>query len=187
MKYCWACKNMKKLDLFGKNKSKPDGLSCECKDCKKIQDKNYYLKNSKKVKEKVSEYRKNNCEKIKISKKNSYLKKPEKYKNLHNAWKKNNYKKTYFYNKIYKSKNLGKAASWCANYRAIKKKAIPPWFEKELVETVYKKAKEWGFAVDHIVPLKSDIVCGLHCWSNLQLLDPILNSSKSNKYWVDMP
>jgi len=187
MKYCWTCKNIKALDLFGKNKSKPDGLSCECKDCKKIQDKNYYLKNAEKIKEKVSKYRKNNFEKIKICKKNSYEKKPKKYKVLKSTWQKNNLDKKKIYNKIYDSKNLDKKASLCANYRAKKRKAIPPWFEKELVKTVYKKAKQWGFAVDHIVPLKSDIVCGLHCWSNLQLLDPILNSSKSNKYWVDMP
>jgi hypothetical protein len=34
---------------------------------------------------------------------------------------------------------------------------------------------------------KSKKVCGLHCWANLQLLDPMINVIKSNRYWPDMP
>jgi hypothetical protein len=62
-------------------------------------------------------------------------------------------------------------------------KAIPPWFEAEKVAKVYQKAQEWGFVVDHIVPLFGETVSGLHCWANLQLLDIGLNSTKSNKEW----
>ena len=39
--------------------------------------------------------------------------------------------------------------------------------------------------VDHIIPLISDNVCGLHCWDNLQILEEHLNYKKQNKYQSD--
>lgn len=79
-------------------------------------------------------------------------------------------------------KNNAKAAQ----RRAVKLQATPVWADKEKIKEVYRQArklsKEFGveFQVDHIVPLQSDIVCGLHCWENLQLLEASLNKSKSN-------
>lgn len=41
--------------------------------------------------------------------------------------------------------------------------------------------------VDHIVPIKSPIVCGLHCEANLQILPEAENIRKGNRHWPDMP
>ena len=41
--------------------------------------------------------------------------------------------------------------------------------------------------VDHIVPLQSEIVCGLHVESNLQILDGAENESERNFRLPDMP
>lgn len=41
--------------------------------------------------------------------------------------------------------------------------------------------------VDHIVPLKSRIVCGLHAWTNVQVIPALANIVKGNRSWPDMP
>jgi hypothetical protein len=45
MKWCYACKQDLDFSCFGKNKSKKDGLSTECKSCKKISDVKSYKRN----------------------------------------------------------------------------------------------------------------------------------------------
>lgn len=89
--------------------------------------------------------------------------------------------------KEYRSKNLDKHNASSAERRSAKKRAIPKWYNKNKVNKLYSKARDMGLTVDHIVPLKSDLVCGLHCWHNLQLLEQSENSSKGNYYWPDMP
>lgn len=166
MKYCSKCKQQKSFDAFVKNKSKKDGLSTECKPCKKLQSKEYYQKNKSKVKEKVFEYRINN---------------PEKVSQVKKDWYQANSKSTKEKVCIYRKDNRGKCNALSTKYKADKIKATPKWAELDKISIVYQKAKEWGFHVDHIIPLRSKTVCGLHVWSNLQLLDSKLNMQKSNK------
>ena len=64
-------------------------------------------------------------------------------------------------------------------------------FDDELTQLVTVEAhdvrktrdKLFGFKwhVDHIVPLKGKTVCGLHIWSNLQVIPAVQNLSKGNK------
>ena len=74
----------------------------------------------------------------------------------------------------------------CAERRAAKTKTIPKWSESKKIIKLYEMAKKYGFEVDHIVPIVSDLVCGLHCWHNLQLLNREENAKKSNKSWPHM-
>jgi len=74
-----------------------------------------------------------------------------------------------------------------AKRRAAKANAVPSWSDGSAVRAVYEKARELGGHVDHIVPLSSPVVCGLHCWENLQILSPDQNRKKSNTEWPDMP
>jgi len=80
-----------------------------------------------------------------------------------------------------------------AKYRASQKQATPSWANQDKINSFYKLAKieseKQGIEiqVDHIVPLKSEIVCGLHCEANLQLLPKPDNVRKSNRTWPDMP
>lgn len=77
--------------------------------------------------------------------------------------------------------------------RARKLKATPLWANLEYIKIFYFLAKEEEkrlqvkVHVDHIVPLRSKLVCGLHNEFNLQLLTQKQNSSKLNYWWPDMP
>lgn len=65
--------------------------------------------------------------------------------------------------------------------------ATPAWANKYKIAEIYKEAAIKGKEVDHIVPLVSHLVCGLHCEANLQLLSVSENRRKSNRRWPDMP
>jgi hypothetical protein len=70
---------------------------------------------------------------------------------------------------------------------------MPPWADVDAILVVYADAIrlecETGreFHVDHIVPLRSPLVCGLHVPHNLQVIEGVENSRKGNRVWPDMP
>jgi 5-methylcytosine-specific restriction endonuclease McrA len=68
-----------------------------------------------------------------------------------------------------------------------KLQATPSWADLDGIEDVYLEAEYMQMEVDHIVPLQSNLVCGLHVWDNLQLLTKSENCQKKNHYWPDMP
>jgi hypothetical protein len=65
--------------------------------------------------------------------------------------------------------------------------AMPRWADDGAIKAIYASAAIRGLTVDHIVPLQSPLVCGLHCEANLQLLPAGENSRKGNRWWPDMP
>ena len=95
--------------------------------------------------------------------------------------------------KEYRRQQLHKELANSAKRRASKKQAVPSWMDKAAVAAIYEKARRFTeitgepFHVDHIVPLTSDIVCGLHWEGNLQVLPGAENLSKANRVWPDMP
>ncbi len=72
-------------------------------------------------------------------------------------------------------------------YEAAQLRATPVWADHDKIKQIYKTASVFDYEVDHIVPLRSPIVCGLHVEHNLQLLDGRENARKGNRYWPDMP
>lgn len=82
---------------------------------------------------------------------------------------------------------------WDANRRAIAKQATPGWANKFFIAEAFHLAKlreqicGGNWHVDHIVPLQSDKVCGLHVENNLQVIPARHNLTKSNVYWPHMP
>lgn len=60
--------------------------------------------------------------------------------------------------------------------------ATPSWANRRAIVDIYNRAIELGLHVDHIVPLKHDLVCGLHVEWNLQLLTTKENRQKHNKW-----
>src|SRR5271157_4752772 len=73
-------------------------------------------------------------------------------------------------------------------YQARKNQRLPIWADKEKIQIVYKLAKQMQrelgmrMAVDHIIPLKGEVVSGLHVHENLRIIPFAENARKSNSY-----
>ncbi len=70
-------------------------------------------------------------------------------------------------------------------YKGERSLRIPPWYDmqKKEIEQFYANCPE-GMHVDHEVPLKGELVSGLHVIQNLQYLTIAENLSKGNKYEI---
>lgn len=123
----------------------------------------YYAANHTKLKRKASEWANENAEYVK------YIK---------SDW---------------ATKNRDKVNANVAKRRAAEINATPGWADQDKIAEFYFAADFLGMVtgewhqVDHVVPLQSDLVCGLHWEGNLQVLTAKENLSKGNRFWPDMP
>jgi len=119
---------------------------------------------------------------------------------IHGNTSKEGYKE---YQRQYRQKNKGRKNSYYRQYRqdrpgynaeqiakreAQKLQAQPRWLhpiDLYLIKVMYYTRPD-DHHVDHIVPLRSDKVCGLHVPWNLQHLPASDNVSKGNYWWPDM-
>ena len=86
-----------------------------------------------------------------------------------------------------------RCAADVAWYKASYRKARSGWASDFIIGEMYRLARlrtkvsgfEWQ--VDHIVPIRHRLVCGLHTEQNMQVIPAVVNQSKKNLYWPDMP
>ena len=173
MKHCSRCKTDKPLDEFLKNKARKDGVSVYCRDCTrsymvaKDYDKKRWLENRDIESNRSRLYRQENSER------------------LAEYWREKQAKR--------RREHPEKIIASNARRKLAEKRAIPGWADTKSIGMMYAKARELSvafgvdFHVDHIVPLRSKLVCGLHCEANLQLLAADINHRKRNYEWPDMP
>lgn len=95
-------------------------------------------------------------------------------------------KKRSEYSKRYSKTEKGRLSRL---YRTIKRRsarlnANVAWTDHERIKEIYKNCPK-GYHVDHIIPLQSKIVCGLHVENNLQYLTAKENISKGNRFIND--
>lgn len=137
-----------------------------CHTCHKNDvDARYELKKEEYLKVSNEHYHKNK-EKYKKTRHQYYLDNTESILERNNRWKRN---------------NKPKRASDAAKRRAIKKQAIPIWADLKAIEAMYLSCPK-GYHVDHIIPLVSKVICGLHVENNLQHLSASENMSKHNNF-----
>lgn len=116
-----------------------------------------------------------------------------KYMELNREWRKKNPEKSAAFSKNWRQRNPALVAASTARRRSAKFRATPLWASKESIDAFYVTASALGmhtgdwYHVDHIVPLRARLVCGLHCEDNLQLLLGTDNLRKSNRHWPNMP
>lgn len=207
-KGCITCKQSRPLSDYGKYSRAKDGLQSQCKECNRKYHQAYRdshpggnAKRSAEWRERnldvarakviafnkanpqrmasyTAAYRKRHPDRRKASCASYRLKNPDKEKQSRREWCR---------------KNMPHLCAKSAARRAYKLRATPSWSEHSEIQAIYERARrislETGieYHVDHIVPLKSDIVCGLHCLANLQILEGRENLSKNNRRWPQMP
>lgn len=193
MKTCSRCLETKDEDFFYKRSASKDGLNSKCKVCQNEHNKIWLLKNPEKRREISQKWRLNNPEKQKNCEINYRKNNPEKRKKSSSDWATKNKASRKEYIKLYIRENKGIVNANTAMRRARKKQATPAWANPKKIKIEYDLAawcsKVTGeqYHVDHIVPLQSKLVCGLHWEGNLQVIPAFNNHSKNNRYWDDMP
>lgn len=106
-------------------------------------------------------------------------------------WVKRNPQKRSIILKEYRQRHPEAVLARIALRRAKKLQAVPSWFEKEAVNSLYKERKriseETGIEhhVDHIVPLNGKFVSGLHCLDNLKIITAVENIAKNNTFIIN--
>lgn len=92
----------------------------------------------------------------------------------------------------WKKQNAARVNAYCAERKARKLSATPAWANKFFIAEAYELAQRrtrlsgFQWDVDHLVPLKSRDVCGLHTEQNLQVIPALDNARKRNAFWPDM-
>lgn len=127
-------------------------------------------------------YEERNAEKVRISKqiynKSLYERKKEEILEKGKEWRR---------------LNPGAANALTMKRKLAKKQAVPGWYDHENVVKISEEchyltlSTNTKYNSDHIVPIQSDFVCGLHWSVNLQIISALDNIRKSNRYWPDMP
>ncbi len=183
MKRCSKCGVSKPTTEFHTHRKTVDGLYCQCKECTRAAVNAYANANRVKVRESNrtagTKFRESHLEAERARVLAIYHSKPLEVRTKCSVeWRLN---------------NPHKRAASESKRRAGKHQATPVWANQKYVDLFYKIAAEEAVRigeavhVDHIVPLKSRSVCGLHCEFNLQLLRASENLSKSNRHWPGMP
>lgn len=195
LKRCSTCLEVKGTNMFHK---KRDSLESECKVCKHDK-KSYRFANDPSLSVAASvrrkEYLKENPEAMARSVAYSakyYQENKEEHDEWCRGWFKRNPNAQYGYFRKWRLANLDVSRFHANKRRAQKLSATPSWSCEETVKSIYLEAlakqEKFGevFHVDHIVPLQSEFVCGLHCQYNLQILTKAENLIKGNRHWPDM-
>lgn len=153
----------------------------------------YYLDHLWSEKDRNKKWYAKNREKVSAKDAKRYWADAEAQRARVRTYRSKNIEKTKAATKRWASENSEKVIAHNAARRARRLKAIPLWVNKFFVGEAYdlarRRTKVFGFKwhVDHIVPLKSKIVCGLHVEHNLQVIPGAENIRKLNRSWPDMP
>ena len=138
-------------------------------------------------------WRSKNRDRILVVSKAWRIKNKEKIKRQGKEWREKNKEHRARYMREQQLRKSEMFADNAARRRAKTKNATPEWSNKFYVSEAYHLAKlrtkmlGFNWHVDHIVPLQSEIVCGLHVENNLRVIPASENHSKNNRQWPDMP
>jgi hypothetical protein len=146
----------------------------QCRECKNKNKREWDQNNIDKTRKMTKRWQQLNRERMREAQNRWNLNHPDRRRKMNERWAK---------------ENPGKVTAITAKRRAVKKKALAAWANADTIKKIYDKAKYLSkttgipHEVDHIYPLQSKYMCGLHVENNLQILTKSENSSKNNRTW----
>lgn len=144
-----------------------------CLECRRAEDRVRYQADPGKVNQRAKEWAAAN---------------PERARERARAWVAANREKDREKGRRYAREHPEQAREACRRRDAAKLKATPAWADRAAILAVYAEAerltRETGVPhhVDHIVPLKHPLVCGLHVGTNLRAIPASENRAKGNRW-----
>lgn len=161
--------------------------SRRCIECHREESIARYAKNTDRERDRSAKYHSANKLRRREVRASHYQSNRDRILQKNNAWMAENRERF----REYLLANSDKVREYASKYRAQKIRATPPWLsekDREAIAAIYAEAvrleKETRIPheVDHIVPLRGDLVCGLHIPINLQILTKDENLKKSNQW-----
>lgn len=195
MKNCARCQRRLHYAQFNSKKDTRDGFANECKSCAAarsaayraakasdiaIQRAKFRAANRELLAARTREYQDRHREETRARNRSAYYANIEERKAKHRAWHKANADALRPY---YAEKTRRRFAAL--------RRATPAWADRNKILEIYEQCRDISEAtgikhhVDHIVPLVSPLICGLHVEWNLQIIPATDNLTKSNKLKVE--
>lgn len=209
MKTCAKCGDNKPFSLFSNSAASKDGKFRICKECdkllgakryadnsdrKKASAKAWHADNPERVKEIKSAYKERNKERLNaIERERQRIKRladPEAARAKDAEVRAKDKEKILARAASWRARNIAHRSAYSAQKRAANAKATPKWANRFFIEEAYDLARRRTAAtgvdwhVDHVIPLRSKLVCGLHVELNLQVITAKQNLRKHNKFEV---
>lgn len=207
MKTCNICQTFLPVSEFYRDSHYRDNLKASCKKCLNARSMTWAAANRErslankrawgqanplKVAASNRKHRSANPDKLRAAYADWVARNPEKKEAGRKRWKDRN-RDTYLAacsraGRAWREANPEKVTAKTARRRAQLRMAAVDWADKKAVLAFYREArrltKEKGvpYQVDHIIPLQSRIVCGLHNEFNLRVVTATENKQKHNKF-----
>jgi hypothetical protein len=163
-------------EFFKDSSRKKDGLSPQCKDCKKKLNKKYIDDHAKENKEYHQQYFQDNKDHLMT---------------LDKIWKDNNPDRTKEIQNEYTQRNLDRKVHHNALRRARLLQRTPKWADLDKIKEIYTESRAKTvltgiqYSVDHDIPLNGKYVSGLHVETNLRVIPLSENRRKNATYEID--
>ena len=159
----------------------------------RLYQKQYVAQNAEKVKAKAAEYRERNREKLRQKAREYAAENAERNRIKARVWAEQNNARFRARVKAYAEAHPEMQQERVRARRKAISSAKVEWGNEFFISEIYDLARKrtvvtgHAWHVDHIVPIRSKIVCGLHVHWNLAVVPARANVKKSNKHWPDMP
>jgi hypothetical protein len=145
-----------------------------CTECRRLLGKEKYYENPEKTKLIVkSKYQKNKNKFVKLAR---FLRATEPEEKRVARLEKAKLK-----SRLWRANNPQHRTALSTAHKRVVKQRTPAWADKQKIVEFYKNCPK-GHQVDHVIPLRGELVSGFHIAENLQYLTAKENRNKSNKY-----